>query len=257
MGKRVEFRKQDIQEAARRAMFVCSNPACLTLTGFITERGRVRAIAQAAHIVPASDDGPRWDAIVTLPDGHRLKRGSQENIIWLCSSCHDRADQDPDGHSAAMLLAWKAEHEQRMSGLAGKDLEQSLLHLGAVRRGHDIARQLLLWLDGHRVMFDDVSIEFPAHVRSALDELRFHVRGALAGAPQDQVLRAALEETQGAAIGFFDALAGVANIDKIKVTSGDPEFEQFCHALLAMRRRICDAVRPLAEKYDQVYWWLE
>jgi len=255
--ERIEFGRAVVSTVARKAMYVCSNPDCLRLTGFTTSRGRPRAIAQAAHIRSASPGGPRQDDPVELPDGSTVARGDEANAVWLCSACHIRVDADPEGYPSETLIAWKQEHEGRMSGLVGRDLETSLLHLGAARRGHDVARDLLQWLDGHRFMMDIYRHEQPSHVRLALDSLRAKLTDLLSSAPGGPTtLTQALTETQRLVIAFFAALQDV-HIDQIRVTSGDPEFERFVHALTTLRRGIGRAMRPLAEEENLRFAWLE
>lgn len=227
-------------------MYVCSSPECLRVTGFQTKKGKPRAIAQAAHILPAAKSGPRRDAEVELPDGTKLEQGDEGNAIWLCVPCHIRADADPESFPAELLLAWKREHEERASSLVGLDLEQSLLKLGGVRRSHDLARDLLLWLDSRRFMYFDDSREFPAEVRRALDSLRdklVHLRASVYD--MDSRFGKALTGIEAAALRFFEALSDV-RIDEIVVSSGDPEFELFSNSLQQLRQEIKTQIEPLA-----------
>lgn len=229
-------------------MYVCSSPECLRVTGFQTEKGRPRAIAQTAHILPAAKSGPRQDAEVVLPDGIKLERGGEGNAIWLCLPCHFRADADPEGFPAELLLAWKREHEERASSLVGLDLEQSLLKLGGVRQSHDLARDLLLWLDGHRFMYFDDSREFPAEVRGALDSLRDKLVRLRAGIyDMDSRFGKALQEIEAAVLKFFEELADV-RIDEIVVTSGVPEFDLFSRSLQQLRQEIKTQILPIARE---------
>lgn len=253
MARRVEFTERVRREVARKAMYVCSSPECLRVTGFQTEKGRPRAIAQAAHILPAAKSGPRPDAEVVLPDGTKLKRGSEGNAIWLCLPCHYRADADPEEFPAELLLAWKREHEQRASSLVGLDLEQSLLRLGGVRQSHDLARDLLLWLDGHRFMYFDDSREFPAEVRGALDSLRDKlVRLRASVHDMDSHFGKALLGIEAAVLRFFEELNSV-RIDEIVVTSGSPDFDLFSESLQQLRQKIKSQIAPLAKREGFVF----
>lgn len=220
----------------------------MRVTGFQTQKGKPRAIAQAAHILPAAPSGPRRDATVTLPDGIKLKHGEEGNAIWLCLPCHYRADSDPEGFPAELLLAWKQEHEKRVSSLVGLDLEQSLLKLGGVRQSHDLAGDLMLWLDGHRFMYFDDSREFPVEVRDALNSLRDKlIRLRASVYDVDSVFGKALSGIESAVLRFFEALSNV-RIDEIVVTQGNPNFELFSRSLHQLRREIKVQILPLARE---------
>ncbi|GAA1210808.1 hypothetical protein F6W70_09670 [Microbacterium maritypicum] len=245
--QRVEFTHDTRAVVARKAMYVCSNPECLRLTGFVTEKGKPRAIAQAAHILAAGDKGPRREDEVILPDGTRLERGSEGNAVWLCVPCHIRVDADSDAYASSLLLEWKRAHETLVSSLVGLDLEQSLLKLGGIRRSHDTAREFLMWLDSHRVMYVDIMYESPREARLALDALRHkltQMRATIHGT--SSLLGTAISATEDAVLAFFHKLRDI-QIDDIAVTSGIPEFERFRDALREVRAEILEAVTPLAE----------
>lgn len=243
---RVNFSPDVRHNVARKAMYVCSNPECLRVTGFQTEKGKPRAIAQAAHVIAAAKSGPRSDVVVRLPNGIELKQADEGNAIWLCIPCHYRVDSSPEGFHAELLLAWKREHEERASNLVGLDLEQSLLKLGGVRQSHDLARDLLLWLDGHRFMYFDDSREFPKEVRRALDSLRDKlVRMHASVYDLDSRFGRALSGIEAAVLRFFETLNNV-RIDEIVATSGIPEFELFSRSLQQLRKEIVEQILPLA-----------
>lgn len=137
---REEFKTNVRAAVARKAMYICSSPTCLRVTGFQTEEGDARAIAQVAHIVAAAKKGPR--AGVALPDGTQIPVGDERNALWLCTPCHHQIDADVSRYPVPLLLEWKNQHEDRVSSLVNLDLEQALLRLGATRRYHDIVRDL-------------------------------------------------------------------------------------------------------------------
>lgn len=229
-------------------MYVCSNPECLRVTGFQTEKGKPRAIAQAAHVIAAAKSGPRGDIVVKLPKGTALKQDDEQNAIWLCIPCHYRVDSSPEDFHAELLLAWKREHEERASSLVGLDLEQSLLRLGGVRQSHDLARDLLLWLDGHRFMYFDDSQEFPKDVRRAMDSLRDKlVRMHASVSDPDSRFGRVLNGIEAAVLSFFEALNNV-RIDDIVATSGVPEFDLFSRTLQQLRKEIIEQILPLARE---------
>lgn len=247
-AKRIDFVASVRREVARKAMYVCSNPECLRVTGFQTGKGKPRAIAQVAHILPASESGPRRDAEIELPNGSKLKQGDEGNAMWLCLPCHYRIDSDPEGFPAELLLAWKREHEERASSLVGLDLEQSLLKLGGVRQSHDLARDLLLWLDSHRFMYFADSREVPSEVRRALDSLRDKlVRLRASVFDMDSIFGSALSGIEAAVLRFFESMSNV-RIDEIVATSGVPDFELFSRSLLQLRQEIVVQILPLARE---------
>lgn len=246
-SQRVNFTSAVRTHVAKSAHYICSNPECLRLTGFSTGDGRPRSIAEAAYILPASPSGPRRDDVVKLPDGSRLNRGDAGNAVWLCKHCHTRVDTDPEMHPPATLLDWKRTHEERIRGLVGLDLEQSLLRLGEERRGRDLARQLLAWLDGHRFMYFEDSREFPGDVFLAVQALRsklWELNAQVTDEGSD--LGQALSEVGAAVDRFLDALNSI-RIDQIRVKSGDPEFEIFSRSLGTLREQILLAVAPLTD----------
>lgn len=248
--ERVDFTPTVRLNVARKAMYICSNPNCLRLTGFQTKKGKPRAIAQVAHILPAARQGPRQDAVVDLPDGSKLKQGDEGNAIWLCLPCHFLIDADEDNYPGQMLVDWKREHEERVTNLVGLDLEQSLLQLGSVRKSHDLARDLLVWLDGQRFMYFEDSREFPSDVRLALDALRSKLSQQL-GSVGDVESRFAvtLRGVQAAVLQFFETLNEV-RIDEITVTSKDSEFGLFSRSLQRLRQEIKREIHPLAREQN-------
>jgi len=156
-------------------------------------------------------------------------------------------DGDWEIFPSALLVEWKGEHERRVSGLTGLDLEQSLLRLGAMRRAHDVAYDLLYWLDNHRFMYFADVREQPQFVRLALDALRVKIVSLRANFHGEATLLAgAIEEIEGAILDFFGKLTHI-HIDNITVTSGNPEFEAFAAELNKIRSRIKASILPVAQ----------
>ena len=247
---RKDFLDSVRKSVARKAMYVCSNPGCLRVTGFSTSKGKARAIAQAAHVVAAADSGPRADDVIDLPDGSTLQRDDEGNAIWLCMPCHYRVDADEEEFPSDLLLAWKRDHEKRISDLVGLDLEQSLLRLGEVRVSHDLARDLLAWLDGHRFMYFEDSQEQPDYVWKAVDALRIKLvdlRGRVVSSESAfGIVLAAIDD----AVHEFVVSLNHIRVDEIQVSSGVASFEEFARALRRMRSRILAAAAPLAKREE-------
>ena len=69
----------------------CQKPDCL-LPLFVDSPSATVHFAEAAHIVAASDSGPRGDQAVTVEE-----RAAFDNLILLCSNCHAIVDKvEPD-----------------------------------------------------------------------------------------------------------------------------------------------------------------
>jgi len=67
-----------------------------------------------AHIIAASDAGPRADALVRPVD-----RGAYENIILLCPTCHAIVDKAPQDYPDDLLRRWKANHRDKVRAAFG------------------------------------------------------------------------------------------------------------------------------------------
>lgn len=233
---------------ARKAMYVCSNPDCLRVTGYVTSKGKPRAIAQAAHIASAVNGGPRGKDMVRTPDGSVVARGDEANAVWLCMPCHSMIDQDEEAFPAQTLVTWKRDHEKRVSGLVDLDLEQSLLRLAEVRFSHDLARDLLQWLDGHRFMYFEDSREFPDQVWTAVQDLRWKISGLRGRVTDSESSFGAVLATMDSAVKNFVSALSDIRVNEIRVTSGYPEFEKFSKELSVLRGRILEVCVPLAQE---------
>jgi len=84
-------------------------------------------MARFAHIVASSDNGPRGDPGFSIGD-----RDKYDNLILLCSTCHDLVDGQPNTYTTVILRQWKTEHEAwvrdsleaTMSQVTFKELEE-------------------------------------------------------------------------------------------------------------------------------------
>jgi hypothetical protein len=100
---RDNFHRKTIDAVAKRAGYLCSNPACRTSTsGPHDDESRAVLIGVAAHITAASAGGPRFDCSLT-----ESQRKSPRNAIWLCGNCSKLIDSDPDAYPVHVLLSWK------------------------------------------------------------------------------------------------------------------------------------------------------
>jgi 5-methylcytosine-specific restriction endonuclease McrA len=101
-----------------RRLFAESAGTCLLcntpLFADLDEVRRSVSLAERAHIVAHSDDGPRADATVPEKD-----RSDPANIVLLCPNCHTLADKAPEAYPTAFLLAKKATRAAAVAHVGG------------------------------------------------------------------------------------------------------------------------------------------
>ena len=91
----------------------CQNPKC-NRTLFPEEGDSDFHIAEMAHIIAASDKGPRANTKIK-----KEKLGLFDNLILLCPTCHTIIDKNPKEYPQEEILDWKSEHISRISRLFG------------------------------------------------------------------------------------------------------------------------------------------
>jgi hypothetical protein len=91
----------------------CQNPKCSNRL-FVDTGTKNIHVAEMAHIIAASDDGPRADAKVSAVD-----KGSYDNLILLCANCHTTIDKAAKDFPDAMVSDWKCKHVARIASLFG------------------------------------------------------------------------------------------------------------------------------------------
>lgn len=92
---------------------VCQNPACL-LPLFREEQEDRFHVAEMAHIVAVSPQGPRADTGLTAE-----QKGGFDNLILLCPTCHTTIDKAPDAYPDEVVRRWKAQHAERLAATFG------------------------------------------------------------------------------------------------------------------------------------------
>lgn len=103
------IRERDVKKLYGLTHNQCSNPDCrkpLLVPG--KTRGTYGQVGKIAHIKAADNGGPRWELAMTDDE-----RRSFENLILLCSRCHDLVD-DVElvvDYPVSLLEKWKREHE--------------------------------------------------------------------------------------------------------------------------------------------------
>jgi hypothetical protein len=68
-----------------------------------------------AHVVAAEDGGPRANPQMTP-----VERGSYDNLILLCPTCHTIVDKAPSSFPESKLREWKDNHTKRIAELFGE-----------------------------------------------------------------------------------------------------------------------------------------
>ncbi len=227
---RDEFSNKVKRQIAQKAMFVCSNPQCLRMTGYGTTEGNARTIAEAAHIAPAGKDGPRSKARKSTTD-----TTSQKNGIWLCSICHKKIDDDPTWYPAETLWRWKEDHEIVIRTIVGKDLETALLDLRDRKNYHAESRELLSFLESKRVLYEGLDHEYPPRVLESLELIRERVVQTRARVSPDTEVFVALNRIQDAVNGFLREIGPETDLRALRCDSRDPTWVQFSEALQRLR----------------------
>lgn len=95
-------------EADRRHIIAMSGGRCnrcRTKLFLENDFGEIARIGDDAHIVAASENGPRGDSHVDAQ-----QRASFENILLLCKNCHAEVDQQPQEFSVSTLMQLREEH---------------------------------------------------------------------------------------------------------------------------------------------------
>lgn len=91
----------------------CQRPECAKRL-FVDTGTQSIHVAEMAHIIAASDEGPRADAAVT-----QATKGSYDNLILLCANCHTTIDKAPADFPDIMIREWKRKHVERINSLFG------------------------------------------------------------------------------------------------------------------------------------------
>jgi hypothetical protein len=122
---RSDFLNSTKELAAKKVGYLCSCPDCrrLTIGAHSTDNSAINS-GNAAHIYPASDGGPRYDA---SKDDNYLK--SEINCLWLCSYHHTLVDKDTTDFSIGELQKWKSDAEK----FANNQLYLSTIEFGEIK----------------------------------------------------------------------------------------------------------------------------
>jgi hypothetical protein len=130
MPTRDDFDSKTVTILAKRASYICSNPACrcITLGASDAEKDKFIYTGKAAHITAASAGGPRYDSSLTS-----AQRGDISNAIFLCSSCAEMIDKNGGADFTVDLLKdWKESHEKWTKENLNKSPNNSLVVIDGV-----------------------------------------------------------------------------------------------------------------------------
>lgn len=239
---RADFTAVTVKAIAFEAHLFCSNPTCCRFTSYSTSSGKARAIAEAAHINAASTGGPR-PSVKSNED--YLK--SAANGIWLCKLCHDRIDKDPSLYSEAELHQWKKQHSTFVQQLVGKDFD--VVHFELYARSRNVAQgfSILAFLEGKRVFFEALDLEYPDQVLESLIEVRSRITNAVGQMKQEEPAAIILREMNKKIRTFLTANR---NLNELKCDGNDPEFQTFCSDVQTLRIDLLPKVVELAKDLE-------
>lgn len=238
------------KKIAQSAMYVCSNPHCLRMTGYSTTEGRARSIAEAAHILPAGNAGPRIEELSNTRDTM-----SEKNGIWLCSICHKKIDDDPKFYTVETLHKWKDNHEVVIRKIVGKDLESALLDLRNHKNYHDETRELLSFLDNKRILYEGMDHEFPPRVLESLYLIRERVSQTRAKVNPDSKVFFALNKIQQEIDNFLRNIGPETDLKTLRCDSKDPNWNRFAEELQKLRSGIIIIMKVVAGDADYRLSW--
>ncbi|MEM5458488.1 HNH endonuclease [Paraburkholderia phytofirmans] len=240
--KRINFPKETVRQIAFEAHLFCSNPECCRFTSYSTTEAKARAIAEAAHINAASEDGPRPGDVRTEEE---LK--SATNGIWLCDTCHRLIDDDPSRFPESRLREWKSNHAEFVRGLVGKEFD--IVHFKLYARSKNTAHciSFLTFLENRRVFFNALDAEFPWQVFKSLSDVRYRIEEARAAMMDDTVAMRNIEEMLTLVHEF---LTENPRLDELKCDGNDPEFRRFCVELAELRAKLLPLVIAIADDVE-------
>ncbi|RRQ79350.1 HNH endonuclease [Streptomyces griseofuscus] len=110
--------RPSLSQDVDRSLFAESAGTCLlcntTLFPADPKRKRSISIAERAHIVAHSDDGPRANL-----ETSQAFRDDPANIVLLCPNCHTKIDKAPESYPVEFLIKAKKARQQAISHIGG------------------------------------------------------------------------------------------------------------------------------------------
>lgn len=114
------LKREKVSELNRRHIIGMSGGRCTKCRGIVfceNEFGEKARLGDDAHIIAASDTGPRGNSKLTSKE-----RAASDNLLLLCKTCHTEIDQQPKKYSVSVLIKMREEHyswvEESMHGVS-------------------------------------------------------------------------------------------------------------------------------------------
>lgn len=104
-----EFSKSVRSIVAKRAAYICANPACRSTTLHLADidHGKVVFRGRVTHICALAENGARHDELMS---GNQRKGAN--NAIFLCTKCVELVNRNKGfDYPATLLRAWKEQHK--------------------------------------------------------------------------------------------------------------------------------------------------
>ena len=104
----MSLQRVSVSEADRRHIIGMSGGCCNKCRVRVFREnafGEKARLGDDAHIVAASEDGPRGDSDLTAKE-----RASAINLLLLCKTCHAEVDQQPKKYPVILLLQMRDDH---------------------------------------------------------------------------------------------------------------------------------------------------
>lgn len=146
-------RGRSIAEATARALFgqaagFCQKPECNRDVLIKVASGRYVSVGEMAHVVAASEEGPRADVTVS-----NAQLTDLDNLILLCSVCHTLIDKAPDDYPTEIVMGWKRQHLLR---------RRTLMAVRECSTRDELRRELDRYLDHNAAIHALCSPDSPA-----------------------------------------------------------------------------------------------
>lgn len=124
-------------------------------------------LGEVAHVVPASHQGPRSDANQTADMSKELTN-NPDNLMLLCSTCHNTIDKTPDGYPVGDLTD---AHLAFIEGIEfAANVKKYNIAAGVIILGHHFQTnnnidpselQAAMWRDQYRLLNKPIKILLP------------------------------------------------------------------------------------------------
>ena len=124
----------------------CNRPVCHRYLFSNTDIADYH-IGEMAHIIAASDKGPRGESNADAED-----KAEYNNLILLCPSCHTEIDKAPQIYTIEVILEWKANHKKRIMETMGIPLFDDR---------NDARNYVTRILRANKMIFDSLNPDLP------------------------------------------------------------------------------------------------